>query len=266
MRIAHLSDLHFGAEVPEVVAGLRADLADQDVGQVLHSGDLTMRARRAEFQGARALLDSLGRPWTSVPGNHDLPLDRVLTRQVRPLHAYRTWVDDEPEPRRLRDGVLVVGLSTARRYYWKDGRVDSGQVARIGRDFEAGEPVALRVLMMHHPVFVSAQRPAERVVGGAERAIEAAAAAGVDLILCGHDHVAAHVDLASARPALGRHVLSVMAGTATSYRVRAGESQSYNVFDLTGDRLTLTVRRWDGHRFRGRPATTWHRTPQGWVQ
>jgi 3',5'-cyclic AMP phosphodiesterase CpdA len=68
MRLVHVTDLHFGAEDPDVVAGLRADLTALDVDRVLVSGDLTMRARTGQFRAARTLLESIGRPWTSVPG------------------------------------------------------------------------------------------------------------------------------------------------------------------------------------------------------
>ena len=263
MRVAHLSDLHLGADEPAVVAGLRADLPAQRVDQVLVSGDLTQRARAAQFRRARALLDDLGVPWLSVPGNHDLPLDRVVTRQVRPVTAYRRLIDADTEPCRARDGLLVLGLSTARRYYWKGGRIDRAQVDRIGT---ALAPYAeLKILMVHHPVFMSAQRPNERIVRGADRALRAAAAAGVDVVLCGHDHVQAHVDLSSSRPYLGRHMLGIMAGTATSHRVRANESQSYNVLDLQGDRLTLEVRQWRDGKFDKLSTTAWTRTPSGWL-
>lgn len=265
MRLAHISDLHFGADDPVVVAGLRADLRDQGLSQVLLSGDLTMRARKWEFRQARELLDAIGLPWVSVPGNHDLPLDRPVLRGSRPLRGYQQLIHPEAEPRVLRDGVLVLGLSTARRYFWKGGRIDGTQVARIGTAFASDEPVQLRVLMLHHPVFRSVQRPDERIVRGAAPALRAAAAAGVDVVLCGHDHVQAHVDLSLSRPDLGRHLLGIMCGTTTSVRVRAEESQSYNVLDVTGDRLTLTVRQWREGRFAELTSAAWIRSPQGWL-
>ena len=258
MRLAHVTDLHFGADDPDVVAALRADLSTQDVDRVLVSGDLTMRARPGEFRAARTLLDSVGRPWTSVPGNHDLPLDRP----PRTLAAYRDIVDPEPEPVVRAGGLHVLGLSTARPYLWKGGRVDPGQVARIGAEF-AG-PATLKILMVHHPVFRSAQRPNETLVHGAGPALTAAANAGVDVVLCGHDHVPAQVDLAAARPGLGRHMVGVMSGTACSRRLRAGESQSYTVLELTGERLRLAVRHFDGGRFDERDASDWHRSADGW--
>jgi 3',5'-cyclic AMP phosphodiesterase CpdA len=262
LRLAHVTDLHFGAEDSAVVAGLRSDLAGQDVGRVLVSGDLTMRARAGQFGAARALLDSVGRPWTSVPGNHDLPLDRPLSRATRPLSGYRRLIDVCPEPLLHIGGLQVLGLSTARRYLWKGGRIDAGQVAGIGAAY-AG-PARLRVLMMHHPVFRSAQRPRERIVRGAERALGAAARAGVDVVLCGHDHVQAQADLSDTWPGLRRHMIGVLSGTACSRRLRAGESQSYTVLELSGDQLLLRVRCWRANRFETLGESCWFRSADGW--
>ena len=262
MRLAHVTDLHFGAEDPEVVAGLRADLVAQDVDRMLVSGDLTMRARTGQFRAARRLLDSIGRPWTSVPGNHDVPLDRVVSRVVRPLDAYRRFVNAQPQPMVRAGGLQVLGLSTPRRALWKGGRINAAQVVRIGDAFTA--PARLRVLMVHHPVFRSAQRPDERLVHGADPALRAAARAGVDVVLCGHGHVPAQVDLSVTRPGLGRHMIGLMSGTACSRRVRAGESQSYTVLELSGECLRLRVRHWHGDRFEAQRETEWWRTADGW--
>jgi 3',5'-cyclic AMP phosphodiesterase CpdA len=134
-RLAHVTGLHFGAEDPEVVAGLRTDLIAQDVDRVLASGDLTMRARAGQLRAARKLLDSIGRPWTSVPGNHDVPLDPVLSRAVRPLAAYCRFVDAQPQPVLRTGGLQMLGLSTPRRSLWKGGQIDAEQVAPIGAGF-----------------------------------------------------------------------------------------------------------------------------------
>jgi 3',5'-cyclic AMP phosphodiesterase CpdA len=262
MRLAHLTDLHFGAEDPAVVAGLRADLAAQEVDRVLVSGDLTMRARAGQFRAARELLDATGRPWSSVPGNHDVPLFRVVTRAVRPLAAYRRFVDPEPQPVLRAGGLQVLGLNTARPSRWKGGRIDAAQVGLIGAAFAGA--ARLKVLMLHHPVFRSAQRPKEAIVSGAGAALRAAAGAGVDVVLCGHDHVQAQADLAETWPGLGRHVIGVLSGTACSRRVRAGESQSYTVLELSGERLRLRVRHWQDGGFGTLGETTWTRAADGW--
>jgi 3',5'-cyclic AMP phosphodiesterase CpdA len=255
MRLAHVTDLHFGAEEPAVVAGLRDDLVAQEVDRVLVSGDLTMRARAGQFQSAVDLLDAVARPWTSVPGNHDLPLDRPA-RALEPLKTYRELVARDAEPLVRDGGLLLLGLSTARPYLWKGGHIDAAQVARIGSDLAA--PADLRVLMLHHPVFRSVQRPTEALVHGVGPALHAAAQVRVDVVLCGHDHVAAQVRLPGG-------MVGLMSGTACSRRVRAGESQSYTVLELDGDTLRLTVRHWRDGAFRQRDETVWRRSSDGWL-
>ena len=53
IRIAHLSDLHFGTEDPPVLAALEQALALSRPDLLLISGDLTQRARRAQSAPAR---------------------------------------------------------------------------------------------------------------------------------------------------------------------------------------------------------------------
>ena len=56
--------------LPALTAAIRG--AKPDV--VVVSGDLTQRARRAEFAAARRYLDELPSPQIVVPGNHDVPM------------------------------------------------------------------------------------------------------------------------------------------------------------------------------------------------
>ena len=67
-RIAHLTDVHFGATDPAVVDGLAAELRADRPDLVVISGDLTMGARRWESAPrARAFMESLGVPTLAVP-------------------------------------------------------------------------------------------------------------------------------------------------------------------------------------------------------
>ena len=81
--IVHLSDLHFG----RVDAGLLEPLRKRVVALAPHvvvvSGDLTQRAKPAQFREARAFLDTLPANQVVVPGNHDVPLYNVFQRFVR---------------------------------------------------------------------------------------------------------------------------------------------------------------------------------------
>ena len=86
MRVlVHLSDLHFGridrallSPLARRVLALRPDL-------VVVSGDLTQRAKSAEFRDARRFLDTLPAPLLVVPGNHDIPYYNVFQRFFQPL-------------------------------------------------------------------------------------------------------------------------------------------------------------------------------------
>lgn len=54
MKIAHISDLHFGAHDPAVLEALVAHLTEAGPHLVIASGDITQSATEAEFAAARA--------------------------------------------------------------------------------------------------------------------------------------------------------------------------------------------------------------------
>ena len=131
-RIAHLSDIHFGANDLGIVAAAEAWLADRQPDLVIISGDFTQRAKVAEFQAASAWLDRLRRAGFEllmVPGNHDIPLYDVVTRFAAPLRRYRRYIDRVPCPWFENDEVAVLGLNTARSLTFKDGRINREQIA-----------------------------------------------------------------------------------------------------------------------------------------
>ena len=80
--IVHLSDLHFGRTDDALLTPLASVIAKLAPDLIAVSGDLTQRARTAEFQAARAFLDRLPKPQIIVPGNHDVPLHNVFTRFI----------------------------------------------------------------------------------------------------------------------------------------------------------------------------------------
>ena len=86
----------------------------------------------------------------------------------------------------------------------------------------------------------------EDLVEGAEVALPQLEDAGIEVILTGHLHVPFNSDMGFRTP--DRKIVSVHAGTCMSTRLR-GEPNSYNRLVFEGNRLTITLRLWDGTRF-----------------
>ena len=267
-RLIHLSDLHFGAHDPKLVDAVAQRVDEEKPDLVVISGDFTQRARIEQFKEACEFLDRLreaGHDVLAVPGNHDVPLYDVFRRFLSPLTRYKRYIDETLCPMHDLPGVTVLGINTARSLTFKDGRISHEQLKFIRESFERSDPNSLRVLVTHHPLFalpVGETGDLERAAGRSELALDAAADAGVDMLLAGHHHTAS---THSARDLVTRAgpALVVQAGTATSTRLR-DEDQSFNRIDIDEERVTLTLQTWAGERFESSTAQTFERAGDHW--
>ena len=88
-RLLHLSDLHFGFERAALVEPLLERVNASNADLVVVTGDLTHRARSAQFAQAAAFLRRIEAPLIAVPGNHDIPLYKLADRMMRPFQRWR---------------------------------------------------------------------------------------------------------------------------------------------------------------------------------
>lgn len=264
--IAHISDLHFGTEIPELAEGLRADLVASPPSIVVISGDLTQRARRGQFALARAYLDSLPSPQLVVPGNHDIPLYDVARRFFSPLTRYRQLICDELDPIYDDGELCVAGLNTARSLTWQNGRISLEQIEALRRRLAATKAIH-KIVVTHHPFIPppagNSKQGGIDLVGRATRAMQVLDACQVDLLLAGHLHHGYSGDTRAQYPAAHRAIVAAQAGTAISGRVR-GDPNGYNRITLDGDRLTIEVRTWQQGRFVPTRTASYRRDEHGW--
>lgn len=263
--IIHLSDLHFGRVDKFILKPLIAYVEAQCPHLVVISGDLTQRAKSAEFQEARAFLDALPKPQIVVPGNHDVPLYNVLARFARPLTKYRRYITDDLEPFYADDEIAALGMNTARSLTLKDGRLGVEQIARIeSKMCSVAEPMT-KILVTHHPFDFPEHSHHKKVVGRAKKAMEAVGKCGVDVILSGHLHVS-HIGQAAKRFEVhGRSTLIIQAGTATSVRAR-GEPNAFNVLRVDKNKLSVNQVSWDRAAgiFVTKSTEVFEQSPEGW--
>ena len=246
MLIAHLSDVHFGRIAhPEIVELLVAEINARGVDLVVVSGDLTQRARRGQYQQARAMLDAFTAPTLVVPGNHDVyaywyPLGRLFL----PLRRYRRYITDDLTPTFEHGDVAVLGINSAYGWTIKGGRLRRQELDAIESYFSEVS-ASFKVLVVHHHLLQLQELGNHDVMRRAQQALRLASQVGVDLVLCGHLHVS-HVEPVELDPA-GHRLVIVSAGTATSNRGRGAHRQTnyYNVIDIGEVAFSIEEQRFD---------------------
>lgn len=264
-RLLHLSDLHFGRTRPELLEPLIAAVNAARPDLVAISGDLTQRAREAQFADARAFIDRLDAPCLVVPGNHDVSLDNLARRMFLPFERYRRWIGRDLEPTHRDDAMVVVGVNTVNPLSWQRGRMGRRAVARACAAVRAAPDAPIRILVTHHP-FDQLPDADKAPLRGASRAIDAFAACGAEIVLSGHLH-AWRAEPFAARRGPGGSFLQIQAGTGLSTRLR-GEENDFNLLTLAPGRVRVErfVAREDGGAFEPAVTAEFERTATGWTR
>jgi 3',5'-cyclic AMP phosphodiesterase CpdA len=229
------------------------------------SGDLTQRARPAQFAQARAWLDTLRAPRLVVPGNHDIPLYRVWQRFLSPLDNYKRFIDDEVEPEFVDAEIAVIGINSARSLTFKGGRINARQLQQLRARLAPLPKELLRIVVTHHPFHLPEGADADDLIGRAGLAMTVFHDLGIDLLLAGHMHASLAANTAGRYPLEGYAALVVQAGTATSTRGR-GEANSFNVLRIDGAQVEIERHGWHEQQLDFHPVEhqRFTRGPRGW--
>lgn len=263
--LIHLSDLHFGRTNPAILSPLIGFIQATKPDLIAISGDLTQRARTAEFKEAREFLDSIPCAQIVVPGNHDVPLHNLFSRFARSLNKYHRYISNDLQPFYADSEIAVAGINTARALTWKDGRINQHQLATLRATFRQIFDDRTKIVVTHHPFDLPAGAHG-RVVGRSRLAIKTLAECGVDLLLAGHFHFADTGYSAKRYNIPGYSALIVSSGTSTSTRGR-GQPNSLNVIAIERPRVTIERRVWhpESRAFEVLSVERFQRTSSGWV-
>jgi len=245
-RLLHISDLHLGPPFDPKVGDAIIRLAEQtEIDALVVSGDLTQRAKRAQFAAARQFLDRLPAvPRLVVPGNHDVPLYRVAERLTDPLGLYREYINPETNTSLILDDAIIVGLdSTSPLRTIVNGRIHKDQLEFCRQRFDNAPPGLARIVVAHHHFAPAPDYRRDMVMPKATRAMECFVDLGVEVIMGGHLHrayVGNSLDFFP-RNKRDRGIIIVQCGTSTSRRGigREREKNTLNILDIRANEIDV---------------------------
>jgi 3',5'-cyclic AMP phosphodiesterase CpdA len=109
IRLAHLSDLHFGGENAAAIAGARDYINRGRFDLAVISGDVTRYGEKDEFSAAAEWLAGLEGARLVTPGNHDAPYFAVPQRLFAPFRRFEARLGPAGEQSFMGPGLAVRG-------------------------------------------------------------------------------------------------------------------------------------------------------------
>jgi len=253
IRLAHLSDIHFGGENVAATAEAARVLRGEGLDLIVVSGDLTQFGAIGEFEAAAAWLETLPEPRLVCPGNHDAPYLAWWERFYSPFGRFERLIGAADGQTFAAEGLAVFGLNTARgvqpRANWSKGQISQDQVRRAAKWLAAAPPQTLKVVVVHHPLVEMIGGPMTARVWGGARAAQVLSESGADLVLSGHIHAPFVWPYAFAD---GR---SHAAGAGTLSVRERGVPASFNLIEADEREIRVVAQAWTGSRFE--PSRSW---------
>lgn len=201
MKLAHLSDLHFGRHTSRTkLESLANDIVSQSPDILVNTGDITDRGTTFQFRWARDFIVSLGIPFVSVPGNREVAFTAVWEWMIPRLamRRYQSFFGAVDRVAHYVEGseVLLLGLNSVHSFpSWP------GSIARASRywlrDQASRHPDHVKILFLHHPVLpvIRASCFWAHNLSDAAEVLNIATQTGIGLILQGHKHRSAVMEI-----------------------------------------------------------------------
>jgi len=249
MKVAHLSDLHFGSHISrEKLNCLERDMLSLGLDLLVITGDVTDRGRVSQFQWARTFLKSLEIPFIIVPGNREIGFSAVWEWTLPPFamrrYSHFFGASDRVVYCSESNKVIFIGLNSVHflpswpgtvsretRYWLKE------QAARF-EDY-------LKVLFLHHPVLPVIRGSSfwAHSLSDAGEILNICTQTGIKLILQGHKHRSAVMEVNFPQ----REAKVVVSSCGAPLMSRW--DSVYHIVELSSDSIAIHPREFVGGRF-----------------
>ena len=223
LNIIHFSDLHFGRIQDQVLLDLDQYLKDnQDlINLVILTGDLTQRAKKAQFIAAKDFLSKIKVPVFVVPGNHDVPLYNLFLRFFTPYSRFKKYMGNLISNYYEDDHIAIFGLWTVNPLRVQEGKISEADILAVTEKFKKVPQHKIKILAGHHPIATYEEPKIKKLF---EKLIELKP----DFLMWGHDHQSSIKYFDEKTKKLP---LMMASGTTISSRVRE-EANSFNVISI----------------------------------
>jgi 3',5'-cyclic AMP phosphodiesterase CpdA len=233
MKILHVSDSHVTNSEQFNLDSLQyalRELEEGDFDLFIHSGDVTNRAKREQFDRAAELFSSVDVPRVIIPGNHD--------KRSGGLPMFKQKFGSPKGVKKI-DDTLVVFLDSAVNDQ-DDGRVGKLQFNMLKENLSRHDGISTKIVVLHHHIIPIPWTGKERnVLSNAGDLLELFLRTDVDLVLSGHKHFPNSYKIEG--------TVFVNAGTVSDKKTRYGDTNSYNVIEIDRNRTRVKVKRDNGH-------------------
>lgn len=249
MRIAHLSDLHFGRHTSnEKLEALKKDLTRTPLELLVITGDITDRGLKSQYDQAMNFLESQDIPCVVAPGNREVSFTAFWEWIVPKLSLARFERYFGPKDRIVHvfpdHKIVLFGLNSVHWFpSWP------GKLARKTRYWfkqeAAGYDGFFKAVFLHHPVLPVIRSSSYWAHGFSDAAalLDVCTETGISLILQGHKHRASVMEVRF--PQRNANVV-VSAGGAP---LMPWWDSSYNVINLADSFLFVETREFRDGQF-----------------
>ena len=217
-KFAHVSDTHVGN--PTAIEDLRRTVKDINANPELEfvviTGDITEFGADQELRTAKAILDSLNKPWYIIPGNHDMNWSESGGNSFKTIFGSETFAVK-------RHGYLFLGTNCGPNMRMSPGQVPRENIVWLDS--------VLKVTPKETPIIFVNHYPQDSSLNNWYEIINRLKTHNIQLVMCGHGHSNHHLDFEGIPGIMGRSNL------------RAKDSVGgYNIVTVKGDSIFYNER------------------------